>query len=75
MTTLHDFGSVLGRPLGHFLLGFHNFMVTALGSCVKWPLHYINWVLDILGAVGGELIEVSELVFLVPKLLLRRLRS
>ena len=23
---------------GHFLLGSHNFMVTALGSCVKWPL-------------------------------------
>ena len=21
---------------GHFLLGSHNFMVTALGSCVKW---------------------------------------
>jgi hypothetical protein len=23
---------------GHFLLGSHNLMVTALGSCVKWPL-------------------------------------
>ena len=23
---------------GHFLLGTHNFMVTALGSCVKRPL-------------------------------------
>ena len=22
----------------HFLLGSHNFMVTAFGSCVKWPL-------------------------------------
>ena len=33
MTTLHDFGGVLGR----FLLGSHNFMVTALGSSVKWP--------------------------------------
>ena len=22
---------------GHFLLGSHNFMVTSLGSCVKWP--------------------------------------
>ena len=22
---------------GHFLLGSHNFMVTALDSCVKWP--------------------------------------
>ena len=24
---------------GHFLLGSHNLMVTALDSCVKWPLH------------------------------------
>ena len=24
--------------LGHFHLGSHNFMVTTLGSCVKWPL-------------------------------------
>ena len=23
---------------GHFLLDFHIFMVTTLGSCVKWPL-------------------------------------
>ena len=22
---------------GHFLLGSHNFMVTTLASCVKWP--------------------------------------
>ena len=29
------FGGVLGRPLDTFLLGFH--MVTAIGSCVKWP--------------------------------------
>ena len=28
--------------VGHFLVGSHNFMVTALGSCGKWlkgPLH------------------------------------
>ena len=31
VTTLHDVGGVLGRPLD-------NFMVTALGSCVKWSL-------------------------------------
>ena len=24
--------------LGHFLLGSHNVMVMALGSCVEWPL-------------------------------------
>ena len=23
---------------GHFVLGSHNVMVMALGSCVKWPL-------------------------------------
>ena len=23
---------------GHFLLGAHNFMAMALGSCAKWPL-------------------------------------
>ena len=38
MTTLHDFGGVLGQTFGHFLLGSHNFMVMALGPCVKWPL-------------------------------------
>jgi hypothetical protein len=35
VTTLHDFGGVL-VAFGHFLLGSHNFMVTAFGSCVKW---------------------------------------
>jgi hypothetical protein len=38
VTTLHDLGGVLGRPLDTFLLGSHNFMVTALGSRAKWPL-------------------------------------
>ena len=27
-----------GMAFGHFLLGSHNVMVMALGSCVKWPL-------------------------------------
>ena len=27
----------LGTAFEHFLLGSHNFMVTVLGSCVKWP--------------------------------------
>jgi hypothetical protein len=27
-----------GTAFGHFLLGSHNFMVTTLGSCVKWLL-------------------------------------
>ena len=30
MTTLHDFGGVLGWPLDTFLLGSNNVMVTAL---------------------------------------------
>jgi hypothetical protein len=34
MTTLHDFG---GLAFGLFLLGSHNLLVTARGSCVKWP--------------------------------------
>jgi hypothetical protein len=37
VTTLHDFGGVLGRPLDNFISGSHDFMVIALGSCVKWP--------------------------------------
>ena len=35
MTTLHDFGGVLGWPL-HTFFWTLNFMVTTLGSCVKW---------------------------------------
>ena len=31
------FWRCLGMAFGHFLLGSHNFMVMALGSCVKWP--------------------------------------
>ena len=38
MTTLHEFERVVGRLLDTCLLGSHNFVVTALGSCVKWPL-------------------------------------
>jgi hypothetical protein len=38
MTTLHDFGGVLGRPLDTFLGGSHNPMVTALGLCLKVAL-------------------------------------
>ena len=31
------FWRCVGTAFGHFLLGSHNFMVTAPGSCVKWP--------------------------------------
>ena len=38
---IHDhttwFWRCVGTAFGHFLLSSHNFMVTALGSCVKWP--------------------------------------
>jgi hypothetical protein len=37
VTTLHDFGGELGQPLDTFLLSSHNFIFTALGSCVEWP--------------------------------------
>ena len=40
----HDFGGVLGRPLGTFFGALtYNFMVTALGSCV-WSraLHWVH---------------------------------
>jgi hypothetical protein len=37
VTTLHDFGGVLGRTLDTFFWALTYFMVTALGSCVKWP--------------------------------------
>ena len=35
---------------GHFLLGSHNLMVTALGLCMKWPLvpHVMLFVSQIL---------------------------
>jgi hypothetical protein len=28
---------VLGTAFGHILWDSHNFVVTAFGSCVKWP--------------------------------------
>jgi hypothetical protein len=35
---IDDFGGCLGTTFGHFLLGSHNHMVTALGSCVEVAL-------------------------------------
>ena len=40
MTTLHDFGGVLGWPLDTFFWALTNFVVTALGSCVEWPIDH-----------------------------------
>ena len=44
VTTLDDFGGVCvgTTAFGHFLVGSHIFMVTALGSCVKWPLEALR---------------------------------
>ena len=39
MATLHDFGSVFRLPSDTF----HNFMVMALGSRVKWPKAYVGF--------------------------------
>ena len=36
VTTQHDFWRCVGMAFRHFLLDFDNFMVAALGSCVKW---------------------------------------
>ena len=42
VTPRHASGGVLGRrPLDTFLLGSHNFTVTALGSWLKWPLRML----------------------------------
>ena len=40
VTTRHDFLGVLGRPLSTLILSLTIFMVTAFGSCVKWPINY-----------------------------------
>jgi hypothetical protein len=36
------FGGCFGTAFGHFFLGSHNFMVTALGLYVKWPLKLVG---------------------------------
>ena len=50
--TPHDFGGVLGRPLGTFFWALTNFTVTALGLCVKWPLFWAltNYTVTTLGS-------------------------
>jgi hypothetical protein len=35
VTTLLDFGGVLGTAFGHFLWDFHNFVVTAFGGRIS----------------------------------------
>jgi hypothetical protein len=59
VTTLHGFGGVLRPAFGHYFLGSHNFMVMALGACVKQSptlgadAHPYPWVL---GGYGCDVI-------------------
>ena len=43
MTTIRDFGGELEWPLDNYFGLSQNFMVTALGSCVKWPYFGVHW--------------------------------
>ena len=49
VTTRHGFWRCVGTAFRHFLLGRHNYMVTALGSCVKSPGRLttvvLSWIL------------------------------
>ena len=64
VTTLHDLGGVLGWAFRDFLLGSHNFMVTALSSCVKWPLHMVQivrkWHPNVKGGVASWFMVVCS---------------
>ena len=57
---MHDFGSVLGTAFGHFLLGSHNFMVTALGSFVEVAFIMVKRA-RVLAWVGFRVLRDSEL--------------
>jgi hypothetical protein len=39
------FWRYVGTAFGHFLLGSHSYMVTTLGSCVKWALVFMSTTL------------------------------
>ena len=64
---IHDhttwFWRCLGTAFGHFLLGSHNFMVTALGSGVKWPFLMLDLSVMMLWAVA--MIVPSHIYMLV----------
>jgi hypothetical protein len=63
VTTLHEFGSVFGTNFGHFLLGSHNVMVTALASCVKWPLEIPTPTGSMLTSFGLLLLLLNVRIF------------
>ena len=50
VTTLHDFGGVLGRHFGHFLLGSHNLMceVVPVTAVVSRPIQPLSSFFKIL---------------------------
>jgi hypothetical protein len=48
VTTVHDFGGVLGTASDTFFWGSHNFMVTALGLCVESGPSYPNVVTQLI---------------------------
>ena len=62
VTTLHDFGGVLGRPLDT-LFWAHNFMVTALGSWVKRPYIHCFICLTLQIALNGGDFIIYNLIF------------
>ena len=59
MTHTTWFWRCLGTAFGYFLLGSHNFMVTALGPCAKWPLH-TPWRGELAVCQGITLPECSQ---------------
>jgi hypothetical protein len=67
------FWRCVGMAFGRFLLGPHNFMVVTLGSCVKWPLVWveISCGLDFsvahIYSIVLALVNISR--FIVPRIL------
>ena len=55
------FRRCLGTAFGRFLLGSHNFLVTAFGSCVKWPWEPVTGTLQALSLV--EMVERVQVRF------------
>ena len=63
MSTLHDFGGVLAQAFGHFLLGFHNYMVMALGSQCQCPRRFRD-VISSIPSVSKSDYMLTSLVYL-----------
>ena len=52
VTTIHDFGGVLGRPLDTFFLSSHNFMVTASWLVCEVALNHTFGGVMVTGSVS-----------------------